>query len=124
MAPTAAPAPAPIPTFLASLALLDAASELIGDVTISIFRPSAIVRLVSSTERLAFPFNRPPLSASTMRPSTRAPAGATTQSPTAIGASRIAENTSPVFIVFVDSSRVVRSEEHTSELQSRLHLVC
>jgi hypothetical protein len=47
------------------------------------------------------------LSASTMRPSTLAPAGATTQSSTVIGSSRIAENTSPVLIELVESSRVV-----------------
>jgi hypothetical protein len=76
-------------------------------VTTSIFRPSASVRLVSSIERLAFPLTRPPLSASTTRPSTLAPPAATTQSPAAIGSSRIAENASPAFADLVESSRVV-----------------
>ena len=103
----AAPAPAPTPTLAASLPLLAAASALTGLVTISTFRPSRVVRLVSSIERFAFPFNRPPSSASTMRPSILAPAGTTSQFSTLIGSSRIAEKTSPVFIVLVDNKRVV-----------------
>src|SRR2546429_3329863 len=35
------------------------------------------------------------------------------------------EQTAPVQVLVVDhAERVTRSEEHTSELQSRLHLVC
>ena len=56
MAPTAAPAPAAIPTFAAFLPLLAAASLLTGDVTISTFRPSAIVRLVRSVKEFTVPF--------------------------------------------------------------------
>src|SRR4030095_6477223 len=107
MAPTAAPAPAPTPTFAASLPLLAAASDVTGDVTISLFRPSLVVGWGSAMEGLAFPLIRPPLSTSTMRPSILAPLAATTQPSPLIGSSRIAENTSPVLAVFVESSRVV-----------------
>src|SRR2546422_7351598 len=39
-------------------------------------------------------------------------------------ARRVAEETGSTLRVVVDDERTARSEEHTSELQSRLHLVC
>src|SRR5687768_17842175 len=41
-----------------------------------------------------------------------------------IARSQECENRKPILILPSDDDRALRSEEHTSELQSRLHLVC
>ena len=103
MAPTAAPPAAPIPTFLASLALL-ARGFMADRGRHDLDLPAVADRQAGELDGRGWPFPSPAHPCRPPRSGRRpcAPAGATTQSPLVIGSSRIAENASPVLIVLVD----------------------